>query len=215
MNCRIGQSAETIKRRRLQSEAQVAEKNHMKRVFAAIDLSENARSAAGDHIRLLRDEFADANVKWVAPTNLHVTLSFFGDCSPEQISLVKAAVSETASESSRFSAFLKGAGVFPRPASPKVFWLGIDDGDKSAEMKKRIEGILEPEGFQSEKKRFRPHLTIARSRDPGSVKALAERHLSAEFEPVEFEITRITIYESILTPAGSEYSVIDTAELCG
>jgi len=57
----------------------------------------------------------------------------------------------------------------------------------------------------AEKRNFKPHLTIARIKRAKKSVELAKKHLEEEFEPVQFEVSEIVIYESRLQPTGSKY----------
>jgi 2'-5' RNA ligase len=185
----------------------------MKRVFTAIDLSDSARSAAGAVIEDLKSASAGIGAKWVAPANLHITLRFFGNCSPEQIESLMGASENALAEIPRFSARLTGTGVFPRKAAPKVFWIGIEDDGMMVRSKEALDAALTGHGFEEEKRRFHPHLTVARTRDPAAAASYTRDFLSTQFEPVEFEVSRITVYESVLRPTGPEYVVLNTIGL--
>ncbi len=74
--------------------------------------------------------------------------------------------------------------------------------------------ILETEcekiGFKKEKRIYKPHLTIARLREPQKSKNLVQNHLENKFEPVSFEVSEIVIYESKLQPTGSIYKKVSS-----
>ena len=97
-------------------------------------------------------------------------------------------------------------GVFPSRRNARILWLGLQDEKHSLS---KINQLLETEcakiGFEKEKRNFKPHLTIARLREPHKSEDLAAKHLENEFEPVEFEVSEIVIYESKLLPTGSIY----------
>jgi 2'-5' RNA ligase len=65
-------------------------------------------------------------------------------------------------EFSAFSITFGSIGVFPKPNSPRVIWIGVTDGinelEKLAEM---IRSKLSDIGFSPDKK-FKPHVTIFR-----------------------------------------------------
>ncbi len=50
-----------------------------KRVFVAIDLSDDAINAASSHIGQLKRRFPHVKARWIRPENLHVTLRFAGN----------------------------------------------------------------------------------------------------------------------------------------
>jgi RNA 2',3'-cyclic 3'-phosphodiesterase len=183
-----------------------------KRIFTAIDISEQARRQAADYIENLRREFSGLRVSWEKPEKIHLTLKFLGDCDERQIKNLETAVSNAAKifaeteEDKNIKIRILDTGVFPSARNARILWLGLQDEKQSLS---KINQILETEcekiGFEKEKRNFKPHLTIARLREPQKSGNLAEKHFENEFEPVEFEISEIVIYESKLLPTGSIY----------
>ena len=105
-------------------------------------------------------------------------------------------------------------GVFPNARNPRVLWIDLKDEAKNlSKINERLETECAKIGFQREKRAFVPHLTIGRVREPNRANNLARKHLENNFEPVEFEISEIVIYESKLLPTGSVYSVVSKHRL--
>jgi 2'-5' RNA ligase len=182
----------------------------MKRIFIAIDLSEEARSRVSQYISDLRDAFPGLRVGWERPEKLHLTLKFLGDVNDEQLGAVKNAVANAARQSPHFRLRLEGTGVFPSARKARILWLGLTErGDNLREIFNMIETeLLENIGFEKEARKFNPHLTIARLREPERSRGLVDLHLASHFEPVEFEVTDVVVYHSELLPKGSVYKSV-------
>ena len=185
----------------------------MKRIFVAVDISEESRERAALYINNLRKEFSNLRVGWEKPEKLHITLKFLGEISEKQIEDLKIVMGNTVSKITQTFSFdsayrivISDTGVFPNQKKARVLWLGLHD---ETEVLQKINGVLESEckikGFVEEKRKFSPHLTIARLREPFYSQQLVEKHLENEFEPVAFEFSEIVIYESKLKPTGSIY----------
>lgn len=191
-----------------------------KRIFTAIDISEEARRKASAYIDNLRREFPKIRVGWEKPEKLHLTLKFLGDTSEEQLRKLTEAVEKTTKiisnsgfQKNDFNFQIQGTGVFPSPKRARVLWLGlIDEKGILSEINEALETECERLGFEKENRKFKPHLTIARLREPQFSGKLVEKHLQNEFEPVEFEVSEIVIYESKLQPTGSIYSKVSRFE---
>lgn len=184
----------------------------MKRIFIAIDLSEEARSLAAEYIQDLRDAFPRLRVGWERPEKLHLTLKFLGDISDAQLEGVENAVAAAAHESPHFRLRLEATGVFPSARKARILWLGLTERDNTLrEIFNRLEEELETIGFPKDPRKFSPHLTIARLREPASSKRLVDLHLTSHFEPVEFEVRELVVYESVLSPKGSVYRTVSKA----
>ncbi len=186
----------------------------MKRVFTAIDISDQARAKVSDYIKILRDEFPDLRVGWDKPEKLHLTLKFLGDINERHLENLIEAVRETAKRISSIKLRISGTGVFPSKRNARVLWLGVKDEKKSLQ---KLNGILETQceakGFARETRNFKPHLTVARLRAPHKSKELIGRHSENDFQSAEFEASEITIYESRLQKSGSIYSIVSKYKL--
>jgi 2'-5' RNA ligase len=186
----------------------------MKRIFTAIDISDEARAKVANYIESLHGEFPQIRVGWERTEKLHLTLKFLGDIDGIQLENLIGAVENTASRISNFRLQISDTGVFPSSRKARILWLGLKD---DLENLQRLNEVLQTEceriGFAKESRNFKPHLTIARLREPRKSKELVEKHLENEFPVVEFPVSRVAIYESRLQKTGSIYEVIKNAEL--
>ena len=181
----------------------------MKRIFVAVDISDEARGKAAAYIENLRTDFRAVRVGWEKPEKLHLTLKFLGDADERQLSELKKIVAEISGEIKNFKLQILNTGVFPNARNPRVLWIDVRDESKSlAKINTRLEAECEKIGFARERRNYVPHLTIGRVREPQRAKELAGKHLNNGFEPVGFEVSEIVVYESKLLPAGSVYSVV-------
>lgn len=178
-----------------------------KRIFIALEISDEARRKTAVYQENLRKDFRGLRVGWEKPEKLHLTLKFLGDVESEQLSQLKEAVEKVAGSFAKFQISLTCTGVFPKPQNARVLWIGIEDAEN---ILSKIFEYLEKEcqvlGFSKETKKFSPHLTIARLREPEKSKSLIEKHLSKNFPKIGMEISKIVIYESQLLPTGSRYA---------
>ncbi len=186
----------------------------MKRTFTAIDVSDEARTKIADYLEHLRGEFTNLRVGWDKAEKLHLTLKFLGDIDEKELEDLTEAVAGTAKQISNFKLQIIGTGVFPLPRKARILWLGVKD--ETGRLQKLNE-ILETEcaarNFAKETRFFKPHLTVARLREPHKSKELVERHLQNEFESDKFKVSEIVIYESRLQKTGSIYSVVSRQQL--
>ena len=186
----------------------------MKRIFVAVDISEEARRKAAAYIETLRGEVRQTRVGWDKPEKLHLTLKFLGDCEEKQLCELENIVGETASEISNFKLQIQETGVFPNARNPRVLWVDVrDEAGNLAKINDFLETECEKIGFERERRKYVPHLTIGRVREPNRARELAGKHLANKFEPVEFTVSEIVIYESQLKPTGSVYSVVSKYNL--
>ncbi len=180
-----------------------------RRIFIAIDISDEARRQIAAYVEDLRRAAGRARVKWERPDKLHLTLKFLGDTDPSRIKRVEDAVERVAQLHTPLDAEVAGTGVFPNAAAPAIMWLGVSEtSGQIAAIATGIEKEFAKPGYKREKRSFHPHITIARIRDPRAARHLSKIHLENEFGPIAFDVRNITIYESKLLPTGSIYSVV-------
>ncbi len=185
-----------------------------KRIFIAVDISEEARRLADGYIHGLREPFSDVRVGWERPEKMHLTLNFLGDTGTAELVSVRQIVRDVAGRNGAFRLRIDGTGVFPNQKRPRVLWLGVDGQiDAIRRIKSELDAGLSGIGFKSERKIYTPHLTIARLREPERSGAIAARHLSNEFDSPEFMVSSLTVYESRLDRHGSTYSIVDRFDL--
>lgn len=169
------------------------------RSFIAIPLSEPVRTAAGEIQSRLQKSLPD--VRWTRPGTMHLTLHFFGEIDEEKLEKARAVVVSIESLFPPFSVTLSGVGAFPSEHRARVFWLGVHS-DKIAELHDILSARLEQAGFACDRRPFRPHLTLGRSRG----RNLKAGHiLSQEVDTVAGEMTvdRLVLFESELRPTGA------------
>lgn len=185
-----------------------------RRIFSAIKISDAARAACVRHIERVRGSHPNVRIGWERSEKLHITLRFLGNTSETDLEKLRAEMTGIAAKSEPFKLALSPPGVFPSRRNPRVFWIGIDDrANAVGPIYQRIEHACREMGYKEETRNFTPHITIGRVRRTGAPPALVEAHLSAQIEPVEFEVSSIVIYESLLQRTGSVYSKVDSFQL--
>jgi 2'-5' RNA ligase len=149
-------------------------------------------------------------MKWADPSKIHLTLKFLGEINDSQMTAVSQALDQLAGQCQPFDIAVENLGTF-KPAGPlSVVWVGIQDpSNRLAECQDRCEQLLEPLGFPPEKRRFSPHLTIARNRLPKNSRQIRAA-LDAEppFQAGVQTVTSLTFYRSTLTSQGPIYNAL-------
>jgi len=144
--------------------------------------------------------------RWAGRDQWHVTLQFLGPV--PKLAPVVDALAEAVAGLEPFRFQLGGSGAFPNPRRARVIWIGARDGAGSmAGVAAAVTGALAPVGYEAEARPFRSHLTVARLRDPGDVgPALAALGDAPVGEA--WTVEEIVLYQSRLSPSGSQYSVL-------
>ena len=192
------------------------ERNERVRAFIAVEPSDEARaevarvaSAVGsvgvNGARLVRDE------------GLHITLRFLGDVDVEDVPLV-AEVARTASlRVEPFELTLGDVGAFPTLGRARALFVGVDGEIETLTLlRDGIEAELSKVGFRRDRRRFNPHITVARIRDRVSRpdrRAVVEAARSANHARVAFSVDAFRLFRSTLTPEGAIYDPLATVRL--
>jgi len=151
----------------------------------------------------------ESDIKWISGKNLHLTLSFLGNIDDSKIDSLISDLQEV-KKLPKFTVSVNGTGIFPNSKTPKVFWLGIDEGyDELSDTQSIVDDFsLEYKETQREE-RFVPHITIGRIIPAKkSTKINVTTFLNAVYSPIEIPINIVNLYESRLTPDGPRYKML-------
>jgi RNA 2',3'-cyclic 3'-phosphodiesterase len=185
------------------------------RSFLAIEVSDPVLK----RIEKIQEDFksSDPDVRWVNPDKIHLTLKFFGDIEESQIDSILNSIETPVHSTQPFQIKVRGTGAFPNPKNPRVVWVGLTEGKETlSHLQKELESSLEKIGFQPEDRSFNPHLTLGRvksSRGKGALAAKIEKYREEEFG--EFQVERVILFKSELTPSGPVYTALKEAKLGG
>jgi 2'-5' RNA ligase len=184
------------------------------RAFVAVPVTDQVRQLVFDVEGDLKT--VAANVKWVRPENVHVTLKFLGNITPEDVESLCRTLPDALRGQDSFDVILAGTGTFPPGRkAPRVVWIGMQEGrDRLVEVAGRVEAATLSLGFEKEERPFRPHLTIGRvRRGSGRLRELADRVAGLEFNPLKLGVDRVNLMRSRLSPQGPTYTVLGSFAL--
>lgn len=143
--------------------------------------------------------------RWAKPANVHLTLKFLGEIEDENLTGLKETLDVVCRHHEQFEIVPRGIGAFPSTNKARIVWAGVDEGtDALLALAEDLEGSLRVLGFEGEKRKFKPHITLGRSRNrPGT--------LPEETESVTapgFSARRVELVESSLGADGATYSTL-------
>ena len=105
-------------------------------------------------------------VKWVEPSNFHVTYAFLGEVDETGAAAVAKSMAHRLEGVKAFNLASGGFGVFPSARRPAVLWVGIGEGAGQLRgIAGKIVEALSDCGLAFED-RFEPHITIGRIKRP-------------------------------------------------
>jgi len=177
------------------------------RSFIAIPLPEQTRQQVGklqQQLRALQPE-----LKTPRAESLHLTLHFLGDLSSEQLAEIGQLVLSIGQKKEPFNVLLRGLGYFPNQRRPRILWLGIEPEAELISLQEELTRELLATGWDIDQRRFRPHLTIGRFRQPPAATANLCPFLSQSYGSMK--IDRMILYTSKLTAKGAIHRAVETA----
>jgi len=170
-----------------------------KRLFVSLELPHSVAQRLAELDPHLR------GVRWLAPEQMHLTLSFLGNVSGDLEEALKKNLAAIAWKA--FFLPLIGFGAFPGKGRPSVIWIGVGSGHPHLfQLHKRVQEAALAAGLEPDLRSFHPHITVARCRDVSldAIRPFLKAH--AGFDAGMIYVESFRLNSSELTPAGSVYT---------
>lgn len=189
------------------------------RLFIAIEISDEIKDVLArveSHL-----QYAGADIKWINPKTIHLTIRFLGEVDEKRVGEVTVAVDSATGSAKPFTLSLNGLGGFPSAERPKVLWIGLREGAaEAAELAARIDDSLLKIGFAKEPRPFTAHLTLGRARSAHNVDKLNSKLVSAssiigESAGLSQKAGSAILFRSELTPHGAVHTKIHESPFSG
>jgi RNA 2',3'-cyclic 3'-phosphodiesterase len=147
--------------------------------------------------------------KWVDPGNFHLTLRFIGEIGEGVAADIDDALSRVRAR--RFTLQIAGTGVFGGGGDkPRNLWAGVERTPELTGLRDKVEQAMIRTGLPPEPRKFAPHVTLARLRDPPLDQLRAFLVTHAQFRADPLPVENFSLIASFQTKAGSVYE--DQAE---
>ncbi|MEW6319800.1 MAG: RNA 2',3'-cyclic phosphodiesterase [Acidobacteriota bacterium] len=182
------------------------------RLFAAVEIGGDTRAELARLRReveaRLRASRRAPRVTWVDPGRAHLTLRFIGEADPPLAARVQDALAAPFTEPA-FTVTWDGLGTFGASRAPRVIWMGCREGGAAlealaADVGRRLAGA----GVPPDARAFRPHLTLARVREPGLGVPWSDALASVDVRPTRSRVDEVVLVESRLSPRGPSYTAV-------
>lgn len=177
----------------------------MPRLFVAIEIPDAQRELLEDLC------FGLPEARFTPFDQLHLTLAFIGEVDGGLARDADEALANVVAEP--FSLTLRGVGCFPPRGEPRIAWAGFEPSPPLVSMQRSVARALEHAGCKLEKRKFHPHVTLARLHGPSPERLgawLAER---SAFAAEPFEVTEFCLFSSVLGREGATHVLEATYEL--
>lgn len=168
------------------------------RLFIGLDLPDDIKE------RLAGMSGGLPGARWVPPENMHLTLRFIGEVDNAQARDLDDALS--AVDGKGFDLTLKGIGSFGEANRLRALWAGVEPSEPLNRLQAKVEQAAVRAGLQVERRKFKPHVTLARFRaDPPELKLSHYLSQHALFRAGPFPIQDFTLFSSFLGSEGALY----------
>lgn len=171
----------------------------MHRLFAAIDLPESVQD------ELVAFCCGMPGARWVPVEQLHLTLRFIGEVDGGLFREIREAFADV--DGGAFDVQVKGFGYFPPRRQPRVLWAGIEPAHEVTALRNRIERALASLGVEPEKRKFAPHITLARLHDTPLVRVTNFLAGNGLYSSSTFTVSEFHLYSSVLTSKGAIHEI--------
>ena len=170
----------------------------MVRLFVALDLPAQLR----ERLRLLTGAKLPG-ARWVPPENMHLTLRFVGEVDHGRADDIDAALAGISARG--FSLTFAGLGVFESGRRLHALWVGVERSPALEHLRAKIESAVVRAGCAPERRKFSPHVTLARldAPEPDKLGSFLHTHGLVRIGPVPVE--HFTLFSSRLGRDGAHY----------
>jgi len=179
------------------------------RLFLALEPSEAVRHEAGRAVEHLAAALPGLRARYAAPDAVHLTLVFLGAVEEARVPALERAAAGVARTARPFACSTGGLGAFPSARRPSVLWLGLDEeGDALSGLQRDLERALGGFLGRDERRRFVPHLTLARVAGLGGTPRQAVAEALRAFHPrrATWHVEAVVLFQSELRPEGARHT---------
>ncbi|MEN8190064.1 MAG: RNA 2',3'-cyclic phosphodiesterase [Thermodesulfobacteriota bacterium] len=169
----------------------------MIRLFVAIDLPETIRR----DLCLMVPAIPGARA--VSVEQLHLTLQFIGEVEEPVMDDINHCLESI--EREEFPLRLKGVGHFPPRGKPRILWVGVEKSEELMRLQHRVESSLKRIGLVGEKRKFHPHITLARLKQSPIQRVTSFLGANSLYTSEPFQATSFHLYSSHLGRHGATH----------
>lgn len=169
------------------------------RLFVGIDLPWSLRE------RLTIMQGGVPGARWVPTENFHLTLRFIGEVAKHEAEEIDLALSNLHGRG--FTLTLAGVGTFAKGGRETTLWAGVERNPALEHLQTKVETAMKRAGLAPERRRFTPHVALARldgSVVPHKLAAFVQARNLFRAQP--FEVEHLTLFSSRLGKEASAYT---------
>lgn len=142
--------------------------------------------------------------RWIEPADYHVTLRFLGDVEVPMAEDVLEAMAEMRVRPA-LTVTLDGLGIFGGDR-PRALYASVVPSPELIDLQAEQERLVRRAGIEPERRKFTPHVTLARLKRDASPEAVAMYLSQAPaFAPLTFTAERVTVFSAKESTGGGPY----------
>lgn len=171
----------------------------MPRLFVAIAMPEEV----GDALLMMQSGLEGA--RWRPFENFHLTLAFIGEADRHGLAAADDALA--AIDAPDFDLKLSGLGFFG-DRKPRAVWAGVEAEPALAHLQAKVETALRRAGFDLERRKFTPHVTLAYLKGARRDDVARYCAVNGLFQSPAFHVKQFSLYASHLGGEASHYEAL-------
>ena len=176
------------------------------RVFVAIEIDSEIKNKLSEYLSKLKRTGAD--VKWVSPENIHLTLKFIGYIETGTLINLSRIINDAVSGIGPFSISIGNIGAFPSLEKPRVVFVCVQERENNLlRIYENLDKGVEQLGIRKESKKYVGHITLGRVKSQKNISKLKNTlNTGTECYFGLEKVTSLSLIQSKLTPTGPIYS---------
>ncbi len=176
------------------------------RIFIGIKMAEEITAVIHQKLKPLKK--LSTPIRWVKPDNIHLSIKFIGEVSPEKCSEICHTLATTRLNIKPFKTNIYGWGKFGRKDQLNIFWAGLEQSSPLENLYHRVEDILAGISIERESREYTPHITLGRNKKLFNIKQVLffiEKYSDQAISPLELD--KFQVFQSELSSHGAMYSI--------
>lgn len=171
----------------------------MPRLFVALEIPE----IVADALSTIQSGIEGA--RWLPIENFHLTLAFIGDVDRHAFAAAVDALSGV--DAPAFDMRLSGIGLFGDRRKPYSLWADVKPAPALTHLQAKVETALRRAGFSLEKRKFKPHVTLAYLKNGSHDAAALFAAQHGLFSCGPFPVNAFHLYSSQLGNEAAVYQI--------
>lgn len=142
--------------------------------------------------------------RWLPADNYHITLRFIGEVAAWQAEEIDHTLAGLKARG--FTLSLTGVGTFEKSGRPTSLWVGVERNPQLDLLQAKIETACQRAGLERERRRFAPHVTLARLDNAAEAKLAGWVQANNLFRSEPMPVEHFTLFSSLLGKEASVYT---------